>query len=218
MLKNSGTFHSKLIGAAVFWALMGFLALAHASGSHVATTTKQNDASNTIVSINMTPIAQTLIAGATVQYKAIANYKNGAVKDVTDSATWAVNNSGMSGTCASISTSGLLTAGYCNGWGTTMSVSLGGVTTTGYITSTYGNSPQVTVSPGATVISVGATQQYAATWQQLNNPSGAQNYTDKVTWISSNPAVATVNASGLATGLAPGKTVITATSPLYQYM
>ena len=39
--------------------------------------------------------------------------------------------------------------------------------------------------------------------------------TSSVTWTSSNTAVATVNSSGKVTGVAPGETVITATSGDY---
>lgn len=212
--------NSSIAAAAAVWALTSLLAFAHADDSNTAATAKQKEkgGANAIVSIAMTPVAQTLPSGATVQYRAIATYQNGAIRDVTNTATWSVNNAGMSGTCASISATGLLTAGYCNGWGTTVAVSLGGVAATGYIASTYGNDPQVTVSPGSTAISNGATQQYTATWEQLNNASGPRNYTSQSTWTSSNPAVATVSASGLVTSLAPGRTVITAASPLFQYM
>ena len=67
---------------------------------------------------------------------------------------------------------------------------------------------QVIVSPDSASIPVGGTQQFTATVLDLHgNPIvGAT-----PTWTSSAPAVATVDANGLATGVSPGLTTITAT-------
>ncbi|NWB08957.1 Ig domain-containing protein [Pseudomonas sp. D5002] len=63
----------------------------------------------------------------------------------------------------------------------------------------------VTVAPGTASIAVAATRQLTATVA----PAGAN---QAVTWTSANPSVATVNSSGLVTGVATGTSVITATS------
>lgn len=67
---------------------------------------------------------------------------------------------------------------------------------------------QVIVTPDSASIAVGGTQQFTATVLDLHgNPiPGAI-----PTWSSSAPAVATVDASGLATGVSPGQATITAT-------
>ncbi len=44
-----------------------------------------------------------------------------------------------------------------------------------------------------------------------NHPGTVSNITDQVTWTSSVPSVATINASGIATGVSAGSTTITAT-------
>lgn len=64
----------------------------------------------------------------------------------------------------------------------------------------------VSVSPTTASIAVGSTQQLTATIA----PSNASNQTK--TWSSSNPAVATVNSSGLVTGIAAGSATITVTT------
>jgi hypothetical protein len=70
-----------------------------------------------------------------------------------------------------------------------------------------GIAAQVIVSPDSAAIAVGATQQFTATTLDLHgNPLACT-----AIWSSSNPAVATVDANGLATGIAPGATTITAT-------
>ncbi|MBC7935140.1 MAG: Ig-like domain-containing protein [Rhizobacter sp.] len=64
----------------------------------------------------------------------------------------------------------------------------------------------VTVSPTTASISAGATVQLTATV----NPANATNQT--VSWSSSNTAVATVNATGLVSGVAAGSATITVTT------
>ncbi len=64
----------------------------------------------------------------------------------------------------------------------------------------------VRVTPDTATLSVGYTQQLTATVL----PTNASNET--VTWTTSNAAVATVNASGLVTGIATGTATIIATS------
>jgi hypothetical protein len=66
---------------------------------------------------------------------------------------------------------------------------------------------QVVVAPASASIPVGSTQQFTATVLDLHgNPLACA-----ATWSSSNTGVATVNGSGLATGVAPGSATITAT-------
>jgi uncharacterized protein YjdB len=64
----------------------------------------------------------------------------------------------------------------------------------------------VSVSPASASISAGTTRQLAATI----TPSNATN--QNVSWSSSNAAVATVNASGLVTGVTGGNATITVTT------
>lgn len=64
------------------------------------------------------------------------------------------------------------------------------------------------VTPANAVIVDGETLQYTAT---ANYSNGTQQVaTNQVSWTSSNAAVATVSATGLATGQGPGETTITA--------
>ena len=67
----------------------------------------------------------------------------------------------------------------------------------------------VTVSPASASLAVGATQQFTAT---LKDAAGNTLTGRPVTWASSAAAVATVSASGLATGLVAGPATISASS------
>lgn len=65
----------------------------------------------------------------------------------------------------------------------------------------------IAISPATATVAVNGTQQYATVAKDANgNTVTGANFT----WVSSNPSVATVNSSGLATGVAAGTTTITA--------
>src|SRR5947209_8009171 len=74
----------------------------------------------------------------------------------------------------------------------------------------------LTVTPTtATFSAPGQTAQFTAMAttvrvSESNPPPVKQDWTNRVSWTSSNTAVATINASGLATGVGPGTTTITA--------
>ena len=67
----------------------------------------------------------------------------------------------------------------------------------------------ITVTPANPSIITGALQQFVATGTYSDGST--QNLTSQATWTSSNPGVATINASGLATGVSGGTTTISAT-------
>ena len=71
----------------------------------------------------------------------------------------------------------------------------------------------ISVSPATQSISTGQSAQFTATGifgHGSNHPSSSQDLTDSATWTSSVPAVATISSTGVATGLTPGTTTITA--------
>jgi hypothetical protein len=67
----------------------------------------------------------------------------------------------------------------------------------------------IAVTPASPVIQAGGAQSFTATGTYSDNST--QNITSQVTWSSSNSAVATINASGVATGVAGGTSSIKAT-------
>ena len=75
--------------------------------------------------------------------------------------------------------------------------------------STTSPSTVSTVAVTGTVPTVGGTSQLAATATLTTGTT--QDVTSQATWQSSNTAVATVNATGLVTGVAAGAVQITAT-------
>lgn len=84
--------------------------------------------------------------------------------------------------------------------------SISEITITGTVASSTVPVASVAVSPVSATLNVGATRTLTATV----SPSNATN--KNVSWSSSNPAVATVSASGIVTGVAAGSASITVTT------
>ena len=70
----------------------------------------------------------------------------------------------------------------------------------------------IAVTPANPTIQTGTTRQFTATGT-YSNTTKTQDITSQVTWASSNTAVATIDGSGLATGVSAGSTAISATLP-----
>src|SRR5204863_59942 len=106
---------------------------------------------------------------------------------------------------------GHYTSATCGTFTVTATSHPGNVSTAASVTVTGCPLPvaSVSVTPATATIGVGQTAQYAAiTRDAFGNPLGGRT----VTWASSNPAVATVNGAGQATGVAVGSATLTATS------
>lgn len=141
--------------------------------------------------------------GATQQFTATAKDSNGnTMTGVTF--TWASSSTSV----ATINSSGLATAA---GAGTTqITASASGVTSAAdTLTVTAPTVASVTVSPSSPSIAVNGTQQFTATAKDSggNTLSGIT-----FTWASSATNVATINSSGVATGVSAGTTQITASA------
>jgi uncharacterized protein YjdB len=72
----------------------------------------------------------------------------------------------------------------------------------------------ISVAPTSQTVAVSQTAQFTALGvfgHGSNHPSTTQDVTNSATWTSSVPGVATINSSGVATGVSAGTTTITAT-------
>src|SRR5207245_989239 len=117
--------------------------------------------------------------------------------------TWVSSNAGV----ATVDGSGLV-RGMAAG-PTTITATSEGMSGTTAITTVNAPVASVTVSPAAPSVQVGQAVQLAAT---PKDAGGAALTGRVVTWASSNAGVATVNGTGLVTGVAAGSATITATS------
>jgi uncharacterized protein YjdB len=178
--------------------------LSGASGKASLTVTTSAPPPPTLTSISVAPPTVSVVVGATQQFTATATYSDNSTANVTSTAAW---TSAASGT-ASVNSAGLAT-GVAAG-STTISASLSGVSGTAQITvaAPAKTVSSIAVTPASASFDVGSTQQYTATATYSDGSTG--DVTSSVTWTSSNTSVATIDASGLATGAASGSTTISA--------
>jgi len=172
------------------------------SGGSVAGTARITINTVPVAAVTVNPPTGTVPVGGAVQLSATPKDVNG-VALTGRVVTWASSNTAV----ATVSASGLLT-GVAAG-SATITATSEGINGTSAITVANVPVASVTVSPAATSLLVGATQQLSATPKDVN---GVTLTGRVVTWASSNTAVATVSASGLVTGVAAGSATITATS------
>jgi len=157
----------------------------------------------TLISIAITPNGASIPLGTGQQFTALGTYSDGSTQDLTQSASWASSASGV----ATIGGGGYATT-VVPGF-TTITATSGSVTGSVAL-SVYSAVPtSLIVTPTSSSILVGAQQQFSATLTYTDGSS--VNVNSMVTWISSNPGVATVNSSGLAVGVTAGSSGIEAT-------
>jgi len=174
------------------------------SGAITSTTILTVGAAN-FASVAVTPISSTITAGLTANLSATATYTDATTTNVTNTATWSSANTGI----ATVSAAGVVT-GVATG-STTITASMGGVPSpAATITVTAATLTGISIAPTTPSVAKGLTQQFTATGTFNNGTSG--DVSGSVTWNSSVPTIATLNAIGLASTLAQGTTNITATS------
>ncbi len=172
-------------------------------------TTKLTVTTTSLLSIAVTPATATVVAGSTQAFTATGTYSDGTTQNLTSAVTWHIVNPAI----ASISPSRQGGAGVATGAaaGTTaVTATLNGITGQASLTVIAATLVSIAVTPTNPLIGVGATQTFTATGT-FNN--GTTQPLTGVTWASSNTGAATISVAGLATGIAPGLTQITAQDP-----
>ncbi len=155
-----------------------------------------------VASVTVAPSPGTLPVGSTAQLTATT--KDSAGNVLTGRAvTWASSNTVV----ATVSATGLVT-GVAVG-SATITATSEGKNGTAAVAVTAPPVPVASVTVAPATVLVGVTVQLTATTRD----AGGNVLTGRtVTWATSNPAVTTVNSTGLATGVAAGQATITATS------
>ncbi len=151
-----------------------------------------------VTGVSMSPTAVTVAANNTSQLTATVAPANATNKNVS----WSSSNTSV----ATVNSNGLV-SGIAAGTATiTVTTQDGNKTATSAITVNVIAVSGVSVSPTSASIFATQTQQLTASIL----PSNASN--TGVTWSSNNTAVATVNSTGLVTGVSQGTATITATT------
>jgi uncharacterized protein YjdB len=146
----------------------------------------------TLTSIVIIPSIFSVAAGQTYQLSALGIYSNGTSQDVTAQASWSSNSS-------SLSVAGGLATGVSMG-SATITASIGSVSGSASGTTTAAVLNSITVNPSTASIAIGQTQAFAATGAFSDGSS--TDMTKSVTWSSGSTSLATINSSGVATGVA----------------
>ena len=178
---------------------------ANASGLNTTAAITVNASSPTLTSITLNPISSALNIGQTVDIAATGHLSNGTTDSPYDSrAIWTSSAPGV----ATVDSLGLVTARAA---GTaTITASASGISGTAAITVNAGPTvTSISLDPASAALNVGQTVDITSTvfW---SNGTASTPYDSYLTWTSSAPSVATVNAGGVVTGVAAGTTTITA--------
>ncbi len=156
-----------------------------------------------VASVTVTPASVSVLQGQTVQLTATLRDANGT--PLTGRViTWQSSTSAI----ASVNGSGLV-SGVAAGGPVTMTATSEGQSGTASVTVTLAPVAAVTVTPSSGTVAIGRTVQLTATPRDASgNPLTGR----AISWSSSDNTIATVNSSGLVTGVVAGAVTITATS------
>ena len=164
--------------------------------------TPNNAGQPSVASVTVNPASATPLVGQSVQLS--ATVKDSAGNVLTGrTVSWATNNAPV----ATVNSGGSVNAMAAGA--ATITATSEGKNGTAAVTVSAIPVASVTVSPATASVTAGQTVQLAATPKD----AGGNPLTGRVvTWGSSNTSVATVNGSGLVSGVAAGSATITATS------
>src|SRR2546430_5747497 len=155
-----------------------------------------------VASVSVTPSTATVLAGQTVQLTATPKDANGNPLSGR-TVTWSSSNTSVAVADVNGRVSGIAPGSA------TITATSEGKSGTAAITVTNVPVASVTVSPPSASVAAGQTVQLTATAKDANGNTLSGRV---VTWSSGNTSAATVNGSGLVTGVAAGSATITATS------
>jgi uncharacterized protein YjdB len=161
-------------------------------------------------SIVISPANPSVPKGEVQIFTAEGTFSDNTTKDLTTQVTWTSSDSSVATISNSSGTQGVATS-VATGT-TTIKAALGGVTASTVLTVTPAVLEMIMISPTNPSIIAGNTEQFMAMGMYSDNST--QDLTTQVTWTSSDTSVSTISnalgSEGLATGVAPGTSTITA--------
>lgn len=174
--------------------------------SNVAAASTAPPPAPVVTTVTVNPVTASLAVGATAALQATVKDGQGNVM-TGQSVSWATDNP----SAATVNASGVVT-GVAAGSATITATSSDKSGTANITVSANPPPPPVvttvTVTPSTASIVVGATVSLSAT---VKDAQGNVMTGQTVTWSTSSPSAATVNSSGVVTGIAAGSATITAT-------
>ncbi len=154
-------------------------------------------------------------------FKATAIFSDGTTLDWTTASTWSSGDENIATVSNALGSNGFVTALATTTTTTTTTITATDTANniSGTVTLTVTVLPVVTIAidPSDAIISSGTTTQFKA-YGTLADGTSLVDFTNTVTWSSSNSGIATVSnivgSYGLVTAVAAGTTIITATDPV----
>ena len=188
--------------ASLLWILGLVLSITNCGGGGSAS---QNSGSQPVLAkLNVTPQNPGIPLGGSVQLKATAVYSDGTNQDVTGSAAWKSSDPGI----ATVDATGYVNG---NGVGTAqISAQYESVSANDAVSVSPAVLLSIAVTPTSSSLPVGESEPMTATGSYSDGST--QDLTSSATWNSSQPSIASVNASGDTLAIALGNATITATS------
>ncbi|MGN6453430.1 MAG: Ig-like domain-containing protein, partial [Steroidobacteraceae bacterium] len=186
---------------------VGLLAVLAACSGGGGGTGQSATAPATMQSIEVTPNSAHVAAGTTAQFTATAIFSDSTHRDITSKVAWASSNMHT----ATVSNGGL--ASGLSAGSTMISASSAGMMGQTTLAVTPAFLTAIEVTPPSSKVAKGTTAQFQATG--VFSDKSTQNLTSQVTWVSSDPTVATISSAtgsaGLASAAGTGVTHISAT-------
>jgi plastocyanin len=159
-----------------------------------------------LVSITITPDTPSVPKGETEQFTAMGHFGDGTTSNITSDVTWGSSDTAIatiSNIAASIGKAFTLATGT-----STISASLGGITGSTVLTVNPATVVSITVTPANPSLPINGKSQFTATGTLSDHTT--EDLTNMATWGSSVTSVASITATGMATGLAAGRSAIVA--------
>ena len=187
------------------------LAQALAAGSSIITATSGSISGSATLTVSSTPLTSIVVTptnssvpiGLIQQLTATGTFSDGTTQDITNTVAWSTSPN----TVASITVSGAATA--LKSGTATITAGSGAVTGSTQLTVNTANVLSITIRQGNISIAQGTSTTLSAVG--LFNDGSTRDISNQVTWNSSNPSFATIQATGRVHGVSPGLTTITAT-------
>ncbi|MBC7977011.1 MAG: Ig-like domain-containing protein [Myxococcales bacterium] len=161
-----------------------------------------------LVSLEVAPATATDAIGHTVAFTVTGTFSDTSTQDLTAGVTWSSSSDAIATVSNAAADAGLATA---IGLGVaTITATSGLISDSADFTVTAAVLDSITVAPAVANIIPGATQAFTATGNISDGST--TDLTATAAWSSSLTSVATIAATGIATGLVVGQSTITATS------
>lgn len=153
--------------------------------------------------ISVIPPTTALAKGLSLQLQAIATFSDDTTQDVSTQASWLSNNP----TVLSVDNKGKITA--LDVGDATVIATIQGITGQTTVSAVNLAVSQIQIIPATVQLAIGTTTKLTAIATFADQST--QDISTQAAWLSGNPAVATVDNTGLVTGVAAGTVTLSAT-------